>query len=106
MAKSIQLKHGFSVEDFPKAKDIWLAKGDLFLYEGDVHKGNCFLILEGTLDIRLISGNGHENSTEYQKNGDTVGDKVWLIDFENPLNNDLLVCNQFTVVENEKTKRV
>lgn len=42
---------------------------------------------------------------EYQKNGDTVGDKVWLIDFENPLNNDLLVCNQFTVVENEKTKR-
>jgi type I restriction enzyme, R subunit len=42
---------------------------------------------------------------EYQKNGDTVGDKVWLVDFENPLNNDLLVCNQFTVVENEKTKR-
>jgi type I restriction enzyme R subunit len=42
---------------------------------------------------------------EYQKNGDIVGDKVWLIDFENPLNNDLLVCNQFTVVENEKTKR-
>jgi type I restriction enzyme, R subunit len=34
---------------------------------------------------------------EYQKNGDTVGDKVWLIDFENPLNNNLLVCNQFTV---------
>jgi type I restriction enzyme, R subunit len=42
---------------------------------------------------------------EYQKNGDTVGDKVWLIDFENSLNNNLLVCNQFTVIENEKTKR-
>jgi len=42
---------------------------------------------------------------EYQKNGATVGDKIWLIDFENPLNNDLLVCNQFTVIENEKTKR-
>jgi len=42
---------------------------------------------------------------EYQKNGDTVGDKVWLVDFENPLNNDLLVCNQFTVVENNITKR-
>jgi len=42
---------------------------------------------------------------EYQKNGDTVGDKVWLIDFENPLNNDLLACNQFTVIENGKTKR-
>lgn len=44
-------------------------------------------------------------SVEYQKNGDTVGDKVWLIDFENPLNNDLIVWNQFTVLENEKTKR-
>ncbi|PIQ79974.1 DEAD/DEAH box helicase, partial [Candidatus Peregrinibacteria bacterium CG11_big_fil_rev_8_21_14_0_20_41_10] len=42
---------------------------------------------------------------EYQKNGDTVGDKVWLIDFKNPLNNDLLVCNQFTVTENNITKR-
>ena len=42
---------------------------------------------------------------EYQKNGDTVGGKVWLIDFENPLKNDLLVCNQFTVVENGVTKR-
>ncbi len=42
---------------------------------------------------------------EYQKNGDTVGDKVWLIDFKTPLNNDLLVCNQFTVTENNITKR-
>ena len=42
---------------------------------------------------------------EYQKNGDAVGDNVWLIDFENPLNNDLRVCNQFTVVENGITKR-
>lgn len=44
-------------------------------------------------------------SVEYQKNSDTVGDKVWLIDFENPLVNDLLVCNQFTVFGNEKHKR-
>jgi len=42
---------------------------------------------------------------EYQKNGDTIGDKVWLIDFENLFNNDLLVCNQFTVIENNVTKR-
>ena len=42
---------------------------------------------------------------EYQKNGETVGGKVSLIDFENPLNNDLLVCNQFTVRENNITKR-
>jgi len=42
---------------------------------------------------------------EYQKNGDTAGDIVWLIDFENPLNNNFLVCNQFTVVENNVTRR-
>ena len=42
---------------------------------------------------------------EYQKKGDTRGDKVWLIDFQNPLANDLLVCNQFTVTENKNTRR-
>ena len=44
-------------------------------------------------------------SVEYQKNGDTVGDKVWLIDFQTPLNNNFLVCNQFTVTENNLTRR-
>lgn len=33
------------------------------------------------------------------------GDKVWLIDFENPLSNEFLVCNQFTVIENNINKR-
>ncbi len=42
---------------------------------------------------------------EYQNNGDTVGAKVQLIDFDNPLNNNLAVCNQFTVTENNITKR-
>ncbi len=37
---------------------------------------------------------------EYQKNGETVGAKVRLIDFDNPLNNNFVVCNQFTVTEN------
>ena len=36
----------------------------------------------------------------YQKNGETVGAKVRLVDFDAPLNNDLVVCNQFTVTEN------
>ncbi len=31
--------------------------------------------------------------------GDDRGDRVWLIDFKNPLNNDFVVANQFTVVE-------
>ncbi len=32
--------------------------------------------------------------------GDDRGDRVWLIDFKNPYNNDFVVANQFTVVEN------
>ena len=42
---------------------------------------------------------------EYQKTSETVGARVRLIDFENPLNNDFAACNQFTVTENQVTKR-
>ena len=41
----------------------------------------------------------------YQKNGRSRGDLVWLIDFKNPKNNDFLVANQFTVIENNVKKR-
>lgn len=43
--------------------------------------------------------------------GDDRGDRVWLIDFKNPRNNDFVVANQFTVVspeavgERSRTKR-
>lgn len=40
-----------------------------------------------------------------QKDGDSRGDLVWLIDFDNPENNDFLVLNQFTVIENNVNKR-
>lgn len=33
------------------------------------------------------------------------GDRVWLIDFKNPHNNEFVVVNQFTVVENNQNKR-
>lgn len=38
-------------------------------------------------------------------NGDDRGDRVWLIDFKNPLNNDFVVANQFTIIENGNNKR-
>ena len=41
----------------------------------------------------------------YQKDGNERGDLVWLIDFKNPENNDFLVVNQFTVIENGVNKR-
>ncbi len=42
---------------------------------------------------------------EYQKDGDTRGDKVWLVDFDTPENNEFLVVNQFTVTEENVNKR-
>jgi type I restriction enzyme R subunit len=37
--------------------------------------------------------------------GDDRGDRVWLIDFKNPYNNDFVVANQFTIIENGNNKR-
>ncbi|MBU0996251.1 MAG: type I restriction endonuclease subunit R [Proteobacteria bacterium] len=60
----------------------------------------------------LISNNEsfHRMLTEginvsLQKGGNSRGDLVWLIDFEQPDNNDFIVSNQFTVIENNVTKR-
>ncbi len=41
----------------------------------------------------------------YQKDGNQRGDLVWLIDFENWENNEFVVANQFTVIEDGNTKR-
>ncbi len=37
--------------------------------------------------------------------GRIVGDKVWLVDFDNPDSNDWLAVNQFTVVEGQCNRR-
>ena len=42
---------------------------------------------------------------EILKKDGVRGEKVWLIDFDHPENNEFLVCNQFTVVENNIAKR-
>lgn len=42
---------------------------------------------------------------EYRKGDRIVGDRVWLIDYENPSNNEFLVVNQFTVIEGNTNKR-
>jgi len=41
----------------------------------------------------------------FQKDGHSRGDLVWLVDFKKPENNDFLVANQFTVIENNVNKR-
>lgn len=40
-----------------------------------------------------------------QQDGDERGEVVWLIDFAQPENNEFVVANQFTVMENQQTKR-
>lgn len=42
---------------------------------------------------------------EYRKGDRIAGDKVWLIDYETPSNNEFLVVNQFTVIEGSVNKR-
>lgn len=42
---------------------------------------------------------------EYRKDGQQRGDLVQLIDFDNSSSNDLLVVNQFTIIENNQNKR-
>lgn len=37
--------------------------------------------------------------------GDDRGDRVWLIDFNHPDNNEFVVANQFTIIENGNNKR-
>lgn len=44
-------------------------------------------------------------TVSYQKDGADRGDLVWLVDFNDPENNEFLVTNQFTVVENNVNKR-
>ncbi|NVH64536.1 type I restriction endonuclease subunit R [Pseudomonas simiae] len=39
------------------------------------------------------------------KDGDERGERVWLIDFSKPENNEFVVASQFTVIENHQTKR-
>ena len=42
---------------------------------------------------------------EYRKDGNIRGDKVYLVDFNNPDNNEFLAVNQFTIIENGNNKR-
>ncbi|WP_114750031.1 type I restriction endonuclease subunit R [Pleomorphovibrio marinus] len=44
-------------------------------------------------------------NVSYQKDGQQRGDLVWLVDFKTPENNDFIVANQFTVVEDGVNKR-
>ena len=44
-------------------------------------------------------------SVSVNQEGVERGELVWLVDFDNPLNNDFTVINQYTIVENNHNKR-
>ena len=44
-------------------------------------------------------------SVSVHKEGAERGELVWLVDFDNSLNNDFTVVNQYTIVENSHNKR-
>lgn len=61
-------------------------------------------------DLLANNENFHRLLTEgvkvsYQKDGITRGDIVWLVDFENTANNEFLVVNQYTIIEENNNKR-
>ena len=44
-------------------------------------------------------------NVQYQRDGETKGEKLWLIDWDNPENNEFLAVNQFTVIEENHDRR-
>ncbi|MGB6016185.1 MAG: type I restriction endonuclease subunit R [Nodosilinea sp.] len=44
-------------------------------------------------------------TVEYQRDGDTKGEQLWLIDWDTPDNNEFLAVNQFTVIEDNHNRR-
>ena len=63
-----------------------------------------------SLDLIVDNERFHRYLTEgvsvsYHQDGGERGDLVWLVDFNNPENNDFVVANQFTIIENNHNKR-
>ncbi|MFO7030449.1 DEAD/DEAH box helicase [Limnospira fusiformis CCALA 023] len=44
-------------------------------------------------------------TVEYTRNGETKGEQLWLIDWDNPDNNEFLAVNQFTIIEDNHNRR-
>ena len=69
----------------------------------EVQRINSPELLTNNETIHRLLTEGVPVST--QKDGDERGERVWLIDFTHPDNNEFVVANQFTVIENHQNKR-
>lgn len=66
----------FTAADFSAGptSPMRLEKGAVLLFEGEGHKSDCYLILEGRLDIRLVTASGHETLLYRLQPGEIVGE--------------------------------
>jgi len=66
----------FKASDFSAgaSSQLRLEKGAVLLFEGEGHQSDCFLILEGRLDIRLVTASGHETLLYKLQPGELVGE--------------------------------
>ncbi|OQX09447.1 MAG: DEAD/DEAH box helicase [Thiothrix lacustris] len=69
----------------------------------EVQRINSPELLTNNETIHRLLTEGVPVST--QKDGDERGERVWLIDFNHPDNNEFVVANQLTVIENHQNKR-
>ena len=69
----------------------------------EVQRINSPELLTNNETIHRLLTEGVPVST--QQDGDERGERVWLIDFTHPDNNEFVVANQFTVIENHQNKR-
>jgi type I restriction enzyme, R subunit len=60
-------------------------------------------LLQTNEDFHNYLTNGIE--VEYRTNEGERGDKIWLIDYNDISKNEFVVCNQFTVIEDNQNKR-
>ncbi len=64
----------FTAEDFCAGERIRAYKGECLLFERENSSGNCFLILEGSVDVRLMLAGGNEAWLYSLKAGELVGE--------------------------------
>jgi len=64
----------FSAADFAGARELILRKGETLFRQGDGHKGECYLLLEGEMAVKLDTPSGGELLLYRLRAGELVGE--------------------------------
>ncbi len=75
MAQPVQLPEPlFAEADFKEGQCVRVQKGECVLFERENGVGNCFLILDGAVDVRLLMAGGNETLLYTLHAGELVGE--------------------------------